>query len=838
MDAADLAAFDRDDFDVTEWVNAFLGTFDDFSPEKDSEAQQMIGLLHSAEAELGEEIQECMTGAAVRLPGILHDVAKLEDSIQQCQEDMKNLFDLTTQGEAASSEEVNTLAKLESVHSRMDACLSSLSQTSRWSELLRVATRAIAGEGAAELSSAVDALESMAKCAEALEVLPGAAERSATLSSLQKQLETVLAPRLTQCLSQGKAGRVQLKAYVDIYAKIGRLDMLKAAYAKALPGGLHKKWYSFVPGTDSVEAWLPKFEAEVASLWTEERSHVAKLFGEDSVDELLLAFLRCMYEPLQTDYGRRVATAMDDKDTPLLASLHGAAAASLCGLLGLEDGSTIGPNAVAAVGVLQSCFAEPLAAYRSAEEARLKARAAAILGERRIGSGTLLARRRPDGSDIFGDAGAEKALSENLSAAAQGLLGAITGDAVDAMRRAAALGGGLSLADVRGAVDLSLASLVEALGGDIDAAERAEGQDSIPWDVISGALQCLKAVGCLQAELSGLEDQLLQECQRCRREFLGISGQSPAPQKLLLLSMREALRQDPVKQARLEAFFTDVGAAQVADFSILSTTKAAARNCAVAACGIVFRSCFQACKKNMQVVSTLDSWASEEDAAGEDVSAYATEISNQLFTVMQCLENWCGAEDAVEALEAMDVANSGDVGHWSCESVLDPWRELGLALSAADHEEAELKALAAGADVSAFCMVDEDGQSRPQEKDGAEDTVPSDRDGGWICNTWLGSLGAGVVAIFVAQVLMVPRITRCGTRQLKTDTSYLLNVFQGLGIDTHPLLPHLHFLATLDDGTLQARLNTRRPSGPASKLLGRVESAFGRARGLASSMEA
>eukprot|EP00975_Prorocentrum_lima_P002634 580781-Prorocentrum_lima.AAC.1 len=84
---------------------------------------------------------------------------------------------------------------------------------------------------------------------------------------------------------------------------------------------------------------------------------------------------------------------------------------------------------------------------------------------------------------------------------------------------------------------------------------------------------------------------------------------------------------------------------------------------------------------------------------------------------------------------------------------------------------------------------------------------------------------------------MVPRFSSLGSAQLGTDTSYLINVFEGLGLRAHPLLQHVHFLANCTNEELQVRINAGSKGRGTKKLIQRFDGAFGRARGLAMPME-
>eukprot|EP00636_Phaeomonas_parva_P008618 CAMPEP_0118859068 /NCGR_PEP_ID=MMETSP1163-20130328/5446_1 /TAXON_ID=124430 /ORGANISM="Phaeomonas parva, Strain CCMP2877" /LENGTH=427 /DNA_ID=CAMNT_0006792601 /DNA_START=101 /DNA_END=1381 /DNA_ORIENTATION=- len=417
MADADLAAFDAEDFDVQGWVNAVLSSAPDKANGEDvllrpgllptpqeQFAQLLVGRLQGLEEELNDGVERSMKAAAARLPQLLHEVERLEGSITSCEADMKHLAAATEGVDGDEPEAVALLAQMEAAQERMDVCLSSLKETARWQELLRLVSAAVAGsanpkaegeEDAPDVTTAVDALEDMAACAETLKVLPGAAERAKTLAELRGEFERVLAPQVAAALGRGAAGRLELEPYVAVYRKIGKMDILETAYCTALPKRLHKRWYAFAPGRDALRGWMADFHQDVLVWWAEEKGHATELLNADEA-ELLRRAAKQLWEPLAGDFARRlsVAAEADPADGPaLLADVYDASLSTHASLFGGD--AEAAADAWASAG-LEACYEAALRAYPKLE-ARGAAAAAKALLDTLAGAGDT-----NEDADIFG----------------------------------------------------------------------------------------------------------------------------------------------------------------------------------------------------------------------------------------------------------------------------------------------------------------------------------------------------------------------------------------------------------------------------------------------------
>ncbi len=80
------------------------------------------------------------------------------------------------------------------------------------------------------------------------------------MQQLEDQLEVILKPQLLQAIQ--KEIVTQLKEYVELYTKLGRLHALQKEYTKARPSQTHRYWFTF-SAAESFLDWVPSYYDQV-----------------------------------------------------------------------------------------------------------------------------------------------------------------------------------------------------------------------------------------------------------------------------------------------------------------------------------------------------------------------------------------------------------------------------------------------------------------------------------------------------------------------------------------------------------------------------------------------
>jgi hypothetical protein len=102
------------------------------------------------------------------------------------------------------------------------------------------------------------------------------------------------------------------------------------------------------------------------------------------------------------------------------------------------------------------------------------------------------------------------------------------------------------------------------------------------------------------------------------------------------------------------------------------------------------------------------------------------------------------------------------------------------------------------------------------------------------CNKWLDVVGLAVTGRLLEKVLRIPKLTPKGCEHLSVDLNYLVNVLAALGVSghPHPLVSHVAELATMEEGELQAKIQSRDQSVPVEAAVRFIEQRVALMRGI------
>jgi len=208
----------------------------------------------------------------------------------------------------------------------------------------------------------------------------------------------------------------------------------------------------------------------------------------------------------------------------------------------------------------------------------------------------------------------------------------------------------------------------------------------------------------------------------------------------------------------------------------------------------VFDVCSAVPRRALRDLPSLPIWrkdASTQDALTYGIlpQQYITTVGEHMLALVQAIEPFASDE---EALELADTVMEG-----SKDVALPSWREFASAIGSTDACSEEtvvglmnvrsLKAYVTNADVGGGADSAEQLEEE-EEEEGADLSATA-----LFTNKWLDVIGLAVTGYLLERTLRVPHLSQRGCEHFFADYSYLVNVFEALGIAGHPHPILLHF---------------------------------------------
>jgi len=241
--------------------------------------------------------------------------------------------------------------------------------------------------------------------------------------------------------------------------------------------------------------------------------------------------------------------------------------------------------------------------------------------------------------------------------------------------------------------------------------------------------------------------------------------------------------------------------------SVFSVSRLA-RSCQ----SFVFEVCYAIPEKNLSGISALPVWKQDGAGSGDEESygilpqSFITHVGEHILALVQALEPFASDKEALGlANEVMD----GVIG-----VAVQPWKEFVAAagVTLTGDGKSQLQALMKGKEVSHFFLdEDEDEGVDQQNSEDVEEEDPEARASTAFCNQWLDVVGLAVAGRLLERTMRIPRLGRKGAEHLATDLNYIRNVFTALGVagHPHPLLGYVAKLVTMDEESLQFKIQSR-----------------------------
>lgn len=224
----------------------------------------------------------------------------------------------------------------------------------------------------------------------------------------------------------------------------------------------------------------------------------------------------------------------------------------------------------------------------------------------------------------------------------------------------------------------------------------------------------------------------------------------------------------------------------------------------------VFEVCYAIPEQNLRGISALPVWKQDGAGSGDEESygilpqSFITHVGEHMLALVQALEPFASDK------EALSLANEVMTG--LIEVAVQPWKEFVAAagVSLSGDEKSQLKSLMKGKEVSHF-FDEEGGNEMDNQNEEDEEEDLDEKASTAFCNQWLDVVGLAVAGRLLERTMRIPRLGRKGAEHLAADLNYINNVFTALGVagHPHPLLGYIAKLVTMDEESLQFKIQSR-----------------------------
>ncbi|XP_047321246.1 conserved oligomeric Golgi complex subunit 7 [Impatiens glandulifera] len=236
----DLASFSDEKFDSKKWINAAC---QQGRHPQDPVEKHLVDLemkLQIISEEIAASLEEQSSAALLRVPRASRDVIRLRDDALSLRTSVASILLKLKKAEGSSAESIATLAKVDTVKRRMEAAFETLQDAAGLTQLSATVEDVFAS---GDLPRAAETLANMRHCLSAVGEVAEFANIRKQLEVLEDRLDTMVQPRLTDALTNGKVNIAQDMR--SILIQIGRFKSLEQHYAKVHLKPIKQVWEDF-----------------------------------------------------------------------------------------------------------------------------------------------------------------------------------------------------------------------------------------------------------------------------------------------------------------------------------------------------------------------------------------------------------------------------------------------------------------------------------------------------------------------------------------------------------------------------------------------------------------
>uniref|UniRef100_G5E7U7 Conserved oligomeric Golgi complex subunit 7 n=1 Tax=Meleagris gallopavo TaxID=9103 RepID=G5E7U7_MELGA len=224
----DISRFMADDFEVKSWVNAaFRAGQQDAAGQTDAHASTLVMKLQVFIQEVNNVVEEASQQALHSMPRVLREVEALRQEAAFLREQMVLVKEDIRRFEEDTAQSMQVLVEIDRVKSRMQLAAESLQEADKWTTLSADIEETLKTQDVSAISAKLTSMQSSLAM---LVDTPDYSEKCVHLEALKNRLEAMASPQIVAAFNSQSVD--QAKMFVKVFTEIDRMPQLLAYYYK------------------------------------------------------------------------------------------------------------------------------------------------------------------------------------------------------------------------------------------------------------------------------------------------------------------------------------------------------------------------------------------------------------------------------------------------------------------------------------------------------------------------------------------------------------------------------------------------------------------------------
>ncbi|KAI8390969.1 oligomeric Golgi complex subunit 7 [Radiomyces spectabilis] len=311
----DTQCFADENFNVKAWINQTLNKCES-TAEKDTTV--LVTQLQLVSDQTSQKVGAITDNVIKTMPRMLYDLKLIAEDARRIKDDIDQVRQNVGGMEGDTAEALEKLRQLHLVKTRMESCRSSLREAENWSNLEEETNAILAKE---DWEAAAVRLQSAQQSLDVFQHTPEYEPRSQLLNRLQENLETAIRSKVIQALEDHDATECQ--KFYKVFSKIGRAEEFVDLYFEVRTPAVHPLWsaVSAAEASSPLHEALDGFYKSMYSLVSEEYTWCSYIFADARImaQTLVQNMMQSLNPPLD-DKLNTIQQQQEAEALPLLVS--------------------------------------------------------------------------------------------------------------------------------------------------------------------------------------------------------------------------------------------------------------------------------------------------------------------------------------------------------------------------------------------------------------------------------------------------------------------------------------------------------------------------------------
>eukprot|EP01133_Synstelium_polycarpum_P014270 gene14270-16844_t len=717
----------------------------------------MLSRLQIYSLELNISLETRSSDSLLYVPKAVREIDRVRKEALQLKARVKSINSAIEQMHAKTSTTVATIAKLDTVRTRIDQCTRSLAEAEK---LLSFSAQADALFASPDLGKIADTLDGVKQSLSVLSDIPEFREQSRLFPAHQDRLEQLVRPQLAAALAARDVAACT--SLLRVFASMKRETSFFSHYYASRLEPLKASWATY-KASSPLASYLQAFFSEVSALVRHEGEFVAAL-DQNRHSHVLQQLVIHLFTAINPQMQSRVEQAIANKPCTELISLYKTTTNFLSTL------ALPGDNDLLVKSVLEP-FNHLQPRYPDYESRMLKSQISSLVVTKKGDFIGTIKNVEAAINKLFPmlDGAIERYYEfthvteidpfvHSLSTVIKEFTGMLK-DGLSEMKVVSNIS-----APATEFVPLDQQRQRMLLQQQQQAKQSAQQQQQLNWEYFQGAMKLLQHANTLASRMKALEQKMT----------VNIVQYLSAPKDPLETSIRKILLGDHLKQHRLQTTISQIaGSPQLTGGNNTTNRKSLfheAHDCISSFYGLcqhyIFETMVTFIRNKLKEVPKMPEWkqqiSSNDYQSTPSPISYSTQIADHLLTIPQQLDPY------------------------SEEESLRFSYQIALAFPTSDHFYQNLvKELHKP---TTLATVDSSSNQEEDEDDEAADGM---------AHQWITLVSSATERLYLDSIVEITTLTEYGCQQLAVDIGYLFNVLRALGVSPNVLLSKIQDFVSL-----------------------------------------